>query len=150
LAPAITDVFPHFLMYSKTLLVLDSNVPRRTQIQYTLSLSGYKILEAASLREAKLICYSKKIHVDLVIADSGAFPSSAWSHWRSVTPVLLLISSSSKDQLQSPRNDFWRLPFDPKELVSSVASVLEQIRADEIASKQRTKRSRREHEPRSR
>ena len=67
-----------YLMYFQTILVQDSDVQRRTQIRYTLSLKGYKVLEAGSPKDAEIICAMKEVSIDLVIRETETPDNFHW------------------------------------------------------------------------
>lgn len=120
-------------MSSKSILVLDSDVQRLTQIRYTLSLHGYKVLEATNAREAETICFAGEIPIDLVILNTAAELDFKWPQRRPCTPVLLL-RMPSEHQFQTPHDDFWQLPFDPEQLLSDVGSALAETGAAKRAA----------------
>ena len=120
-------------MCFKTILVLDSNVQRRTQLHYTLSLHGYKVIEAANSRDAEDILSIGEIPVDLVIREPGGQFDLKWPTWRRYAPILLLTVSSESQRDDSP-DDFWRLSFDPEELLSRIGSALAQTAAGNVFS----------------
>ena len=115
-------------MSTETILVLDSDVQRRTQIRYVLSLDGYKVLEAVSPQHAETICSVREIPIDLVIRDVPAETGFSWPEWRPCAPVLLL-TILSQSRIQNSADDFWRIPFDPEHLLSEVRSALAQDRS---------------------
>jgi DNA-binding NtrC family response regulator len=110
-------------MMCKAILVLDSDVQRRTQIRYTLSLHGYNVLEAANSRHAEAICSVDDFGIDLVIRDASPESAFRWPPWRPPAPLLTIIPES---QVQDSPGDFWRLPFDPEQLLSQINSALAQ------------------------
>jgi CheY-like chemotaxis protein len=110
-------------MCSKTILVLDLDAQRRTQIRYTLSLHGYKVLEAANSRHAEAICSVNELAIDLVIRDAS--PESAF-RWPPSRPPAPLLKITPEFQVQDSPGDFWRLPFDPEQLLSQVSFALAQ------------------------
>ena len=110
-------------MYSKTILVQDSDVQRRAQIRYTLSLDSYKVLEAASPGDAQTICSVREIPIDLVIRDAEAESGLKWPRWRPCAPLLAL-STFYEPEVQDSPDDFWLLPFDPEQLIFQVSSIL--------------------------
>jgi DNA-binding response OmpR family regulator len=117
-------------MCSKTILVLDSDVQRRTQIRYVLSQDGYKVLEATNPQHAESISSVREIPIDLVIRDALAESDFSWPEWRPWAPVLLL-TTLSRSRIQNSPDDFWRIPFDPEQLLSEVRSALAQDRNSE-------------------
>ena len=110
-------------MCSKTILVLDSDVQRRTQIRYTLSLHGYNVLEAANPHHAEAICSVDDFAIDLVICEASPESAFRWPPWRLPAPLLTIAPES---QVQDSPGDFWRLPFDPEQLLSQINSALTQ------------------------
>jgi len=110
-----------------TILVLDSDVQRRTQIHCALSLHGYKVLEAANPSHAEAICSVREISIDLVIRDA-AEEGFEWPLWRPCVPFLPLPTPSECPNEDSTA-DFWRLPFNPERLLFQVSSALAQTEA---------------------
>ncbi len=106
-----------------TILVLDPDVQRRMQIRYTLSLHGYHVVEASNSRQAETICSVDEVPIDLVIRDAGAESGFEWPPWRPRAPLLL---TERESQSQNSPDDFWRLPFDPEQLLSQVHTALAQ------------------------
>ncbi|HZS55060.1 MAG TPA: response regulator [Bryobacteraceae bacterium] len=115
-------------MSAKIILVVDADAQRRAQIRYTLSPQEYKVLEAASLQEAESICSKTEIHVDLVIRVSDSQHESERPRWRRLVPIPVL-TVLFESQARNITDDFWRLPFDPEQLLSNVKSVLGRARA---------------------
>jgi DNA-binding NtrC family response regulator len=118
-------------MSSKRILVLDSDVQRRTQIRYTLSSHGYDVLEAANSTHAEAICSVDELAIDLVIRDSA--PKSEF-RWPSSRPPAPLVTIPPEFQVQDPPGDFFRLPFDPEQLLSQVSSALAQTETKNVVS----------------
>jgi DNA-binding response OmpR family regulator len=90
-------------------------------MRYTLSSHGYKVLEATNLEQAANICSARDISIDLAILDVAAEPGLKWPMWHPCAPLLTILSES---QAQNPPDDFWRLPFDPDQLLSQVRSAV--------------------------
>ncbi|MFL6446958.1 MAG: response regulator [Bryobacteraceae bacterium] len=106
---------------SKTILILNSDVQRRTQMRYVLSSQGYKVLEATNLEQAGTLCSGREISIDLAILDAGAEPALNWPIWH---PCAQLVTIFSECEAQNPPDDFWQLPFDPDQLLSRVRSAV--------------------------
>ncbi len=114
-----------YLMYFQTILVQDSDVQRRTQIRYTLSLKGYKVLEAGSPKDAEIICAMKEVSIDLVIRETETPDNFHWPMWRRQAPTIALAAFCDAPDRGS-RVDFWRLPFSPDYLLLRVQYALAQ------------------------
>ncbi len=93
-------------MNSNMILVLASDVQRRTQISHTLLLGGYKILEAVNPPHLEVICCQKGSEIDLIIAEGE--PKSS-SEWKRLCP--------HADLLHLPT---WSESFSPEQLLSQV------------------------------
>jgi DNA-binding NarL/FixJ family response regulator len=111
-------------MCSKIILILDSDVQRRTQMRYTLSLHGYKVVEATNLQEAATLCSARGTPIDLAILDADAESGSKWPIGHPCAPLLTIRPES---YAQNPPDDFWQLPFDPDQLLSEVSSALAEL-----------------------
>jgi DNA-binding response OmpR family regulator len=109
-------------MHSKTILVLDHDVQRRTHIRQILSPHGYKVLEAGNPSEAQTICSRRDISIDLVIQDADVHFGLKWPRWRPCSELLLTRFSVS--QAQNCPDDFGRCAFNPEQLLSKVGAVL--------------------------
>jgi DNA-binding response OmpR family regulator len=109
-------------MHFKTILLLDSDVQRRSQIRCSLSAHGYKVLEAANLWHAETICSLREVSIDLVIQDADVPSGFKWPRWRPNAPLLLTVYSSP--HVKGSLQDSGRVAFNPEDLMAQVSSAL--------------------------
>jgi len=86
-----------------TVLVLDNDVLVRMPICDYLRDCGYRVLEAATTEEAKLILQKRDIYLDVVLSDiempAGQANGFAFATWaRSVRPGLDIILASTPER----------------------------------------------------
>jgi len=90
-------------------------------MRYVLSSQGYKVFEATNLEQAATICSAREVSINLAILEAAAEPGLTWPDWHPCAPLLTIVPEF---QAQHPPEDFWRLPFDPDQLLSQVRRAL--------------------------
>jgi len=116
---------------SATLLLVEDNPHIMDANSEALKLDGYRVLEAITLNQAKIL-YEREspnlIVLDIMLPDGDGISFCKELRRDSKTPVLFLTALGQKDErlagLRAGGDDYLPKPYDIEELVERVATIL--------------------------
>jgi two-component system, OmpR family, phosphate regulon response regulator OmpR len=120
----ITDEAPH-------ILIVDDDDRIRTLLYRFLSENGYRVSTADNAREARARLDGllfDLIVLDVMMPGESGLSLAQWIRSQSAVPILMLTARAEIDDrlagLQTGADDYLTKPFDPRELLLRIASIL--------------------------
>jgi len=119
---------------NNTILLVEDDQPIRALLHYALSIEGYKILEAESVKKAWILLDAN--HPDLILMDwmlpdvSGVDMVEDLKREPETKgiPIIMLTANSSEEQknkgLNAGADDYMTKPFSPRELTARIHTIL--------------------------
>ena len=127
-APAPSDDAPH-------ILVIDDDRRLRALLASFLSKHGYRVTAAASAAEARSFLESLEfelIVLDVMMPGESGISFAEKLRERSDIPILMLTARSEADDrvrgLEAGVDDYLGKPYEPKELLLRIGSILRRAR----------------------
>jgi two-component system phosphate regulon response regulator OmpR len=128
-APAPLDDAPH-------VLVVDDDRRLRELLSSFLSKNGYRVTAAATAAEARAVLLSLAFEIivlDVMMPGESGLDLAASLRRESEIPILMLTArSEAADRvlgLEAGVDDYLGKPYEPKELLLRIASILRRVRA---------------------
>lgn len=123
----VVDEAPH-------ILIVDDDDRIRTLLYRFLSENGYRVSTADNAQEAR--ARLEGLLFDLIVLDvmmpgENGLSLAKWVRSRSVVPILMLTARAEIDDriagLQTGVDDYLTKPFDPRELLLRISSILRRV-----------------------
>ena len=122
---------------SRTILLVEDEVPIRDMLKFVLEQAGYKVVEAQDYEEglAKIIePYPDLILLDWMLPGGSGVKLAKQIKQHEVAkniPVIMLTARSEEDDkikgLEAGADDYVTKPFSPKELVARIKAVMRRV-----------------------
>jgi two-component system phosphate regulon response regulator OmpR len=133
--PAPSDDAPH-------ILIVDDDRRLRALLTSFLSKNGYRVTAAASAAEARAILESfefELVVLDVMMPGESGVLFAEKLRERSDIPILMLTARSEADDrvlgLEAGVDDYLGKPYEPKELLLRIGSILRRARAPAVSRK---------------
>ncbi|MFO7859564.1 MAG: phosphate regulon transcriptional regulator PhoB [Ectothiorhodospiraceae bacterium] len=128
-------------MSERTVLIVDDEQPIRDMVEFSLERAGYRVVEAADAREARVAIADHQpdlILLDWMLPDiSGLDLARALRRENLIpeTPIIMLTARTEEDDkvrgLEAGADDYITKPFGPREMVARINAVLRRSAAED-------------------